>query len=307
MRRSTTSTSSTTSSRRSAQRRAAQRPADRQRTARRAHRHHLRQRGLDSTPSAFFDRLAAGRHPGPAVQSAQAAGAGTSPSTTATTASCCWPTASVAIIGGVNLSTDYQSGTFAAPASRNAQTGARTRALARYRSADRRSRRQRSQAAVRAALAAAGWRRGPRRGHPEHVTAQGDQVVRIIGSQAGQRLVTALLRDAAVGDPQRRHRIESRRPISRPLTRSSRALLHAARRGVHVRLLLPSHSDSSPALAVQRSHYSCPAARAASRSMSARMASCIPRPWSRTASGRSSAHRISIIAACCSTMRSTRW
>ncbi len=32
-------------------------------------------------------------------------------------------------------------------------------------------------------------------------------------------------------------------------------LLAAARRGVDVRLLLPSHSDSGPALAVQHSHY----------------------------------------------------
>ena len=31
--------------------------------------------------------------------------------------------------------------------------------------------------------------------------------------------------------------------------------MHAARRGVDVRLLLPSHSDSSPALHVQHSHY----------------------------------------------------
>ncbi len=31
--------------------------------------------------------------------------------------------------------------------------------------------------------------------------------------------------------------------------------MHAARRGVDVRLLLPAHSDSSPALHVQHSHY----------------------------------------------------
>jgi len=35
-----------------------------------------------------------------------------------------------------------------------------------------------------------------------------------------------------------------------------RALERAARRGVDVRLLLPSHSDSAPALAAQQSHYS---------------------------------------------------
>ncbi len=40
-----------------------------------------------------------------------------------------------------------------------------------------------------------------------------------------------------------------------PTHQESQALLRAARRGVDVRLLLPSHSDSFPALAVQHSHY----------------------------------------------------
>jgi phosphatidylserine/phosphatidylglycerophosphate/cardiolipin synthase-like enzyme len=40
-----------------------------------------------------------------------------------------------------------------------------------------------------------------------------------------------------------------------PTHQEQRALIHAVRRGVQVRLLLPSHSDSFPALAVQRSHY----------------------------------------------------
>jgi len=45
----------------------------------------------------------------------------------------------------------------------------------------------------------------------------------------------------------------------------------------------------------------------AARSTSARMGSCTPRRWWPTGSGRSSGLRISIIAACCSMMRSTRW
>jgi cardiolipin synthase len=40
-----------------------------------------------------------------------------------------------------------------------------------------------------------------------------------------------------------------------PTHREKEDLIHAARRGVDVRLLLPSHSDSSPALQVQHSHY----------------------------------------------------
>jgi cardiolipin synthase len=41
-----------------------------------------------------------------------------------------------------------------------------------------------------------------------------------------------------------------------PTHQEKRDLMRAARRGVDVRLLLPSHSDSSPALQVQHSHYS---------------------------------------------------
>ena len=79
--------------------------------------------------------------------------------------------------------------------------------------------------------------------------------MRIIGSQGGQ-LAAALLRDAAVGDPQRRQRASgSLPPISRRPIRRARRCARAARRGVDVRLLLPSHSDSSPALAAQHSHY----------------------------------------------------
>ncbi|HEV7986461.1 MAG TPA: phospholipase D-like domain-containing protein, partial [Steroidobacteraceae bacterium] len=40
-----------------------------------------------------------------------------------------------------------------------------------------------------------------------------------------------------------------------PTHQEAQALLRAARRGVQVRLLLPSRSDSFPVLAVQRSHY----------------------------------------------------
>jgi cardiolipin synthase len=40
-----------------------------------------------------------------------------------------------------------------------------------------------------------------------------------------------------------------------PTHREKEDLIHAARRGVDVRLLLPSRSDSSPALHVQHSHY----------------------------------------------------
>jgi cardiolipin synthase len=41
-----------------------------------------------------------------------------------------------------------------------------------------------------------------------------------------------------------------------PTHQEKEALIKAAKRGVDIRLLLPSHSDSSPALQVQHSHYS---------------------------------------------------
>jgi len=85
-------------------------------------------------------------------------------------------------------------------------------------------------------------------------TAQGDQVVRIIGSQGGQLLpryyatLLAAIRTA-------RHRIWIEAAYFVPTHQELQALARAARAGVDVRLLVPSRSDSKAALAVQQSYY----------------------------------------------------
>ncbi len=86
------------------------------------------------------------------------------------------------------------------------------------------------------------------------LSARGDEVVRVIGSQGGQltpryyaTLISAI-RSAAT-------HIWVTAAYFVPTLQEKHALARAARRGVDVRLLLPSHSDSAPALAAQHSHY----------------------------------------------------
>jgi cardiolipin synthase len=84
--------------------------------------------------------------------------------------------------------------------------------------------------------------------------ADGSEVVRIIGS-APRRLksryyVTVL---SAIRNAEKN--IWMTAAYFAPTHREKEDLIHAARRGVDVRLLLPAHSDSSPALHVQHSHY----------------------------------------------------
>jgi cardiolipin synthase len=88
----------------------------------------------------------------------------------------------------------------------------------------------------------------------EALQARGDQVVRIIGSEGRQltpryyaTLISAI-RSAA-------SHIWVTAAYFVPTHQEKHALERAARRGVDVRLLLPSHSDSSAALAAQQSHY----------------------------------------------------
>jgi cardiolipin synthase len=85
-------------------------------------------------------------------------------------------------------------------------------------------------------------------------TADGSEVVRIIGS-APRRLksryyVTVL---SAIRNAEKN--IWMTQAYFAPTHREKEDLIRAARRGVDVRLLLPSRSDSSPALHVQHSHY----------------------------------------------------
>ena len=87
------------------------------------------------------------------------------------------------------------------------------------------------------------------------LVARGDEVVRVIGSEGGRitphyyaTLISAI-RSAAT-------HIWVTAAYFVPTHQEKHALERAARRGVDVRLLLPSHSDSAPALAAQQSHYS---------------------------------------------------
>jgi cardiolipin synthase A/B len=84
--------------------------------------------------------------------------------------------------------------------------------------------------------------------------ADGGEVMRIIGSTPkhlkSRYYVTVL---SAIRNADRNIWITAAYFV--PTHREKEDLIHAARRGVDVRLLLPSHSDSSPALQVQHSHY----------------------------------------------------
>jgi cardiolipin synthase len=87
------------------------------------------------------------------------------------------------------------------------------------------------------------------------LSARGDEVVRVIGSEGGQltphyyATLISGIRSAAT-------HIWVTAAYFVPTLQEKHALALAARRGVDVRLLLPSHSDSAAALAAQQSHYS---------------------------------------------------
>jgi cardiolipin synthase len=86
------------------------------------------------------------------------------------------------------------------------------------------------------------------------LAARGDEVVRIIGSEGGRlkpRYYATLL--SAIRSAGTRIWVTAAYFV--PTHQEKEALARAARGGVDVRLLLPSHSDSSAALAAQQSHY----------------------------------------------------
>ncbi len=89
---------------------------------------------------------------------------------------------------------------------------------------------------------------------PPSVTSDGSEVVRIIGS-APKRLKSRYYVTVLSAIRNAESNIWMTQAYFAPTHREKEDLIHAARRGVDVRLLLPSHSDSSPALQVQHSHY----------------------------------------------------
>ncbi len=91
---------------------------------------------------------------------------------------------------------------------------------------------------------------------PERKTA-GDEVIRIIGSAPKHqtpryRYYVTLLTAIRTAET----RIWVTAAYFVPTHQEKEGLIHAARAGIDVRLLLPSHSDSTGALEVQHSHYS---------------------------------------------------
>jgi cardiolipin synthase A/B len=88
----------------------------------------------------------------------------------------------------------------------------------------------------------------------EQMQPRGDEVVRIVGSEHG-RLVPRYYATLLAGIRSASSQVWVTAAYFVPTRQERQALARAARRGVDVRLLLPSHSDSPPALAVQQSYY----------------------------------------------------
>jgi len=84
--------------------------------------------------------------------------------------------------------------------------------------------------------------------------ADGTEVVRIIGSTP-KRLKSRYYVTVLSAIRNAESNIWMTAAYFAPTHREKEDLIHAARRGVDVRLLLPARSDSSPALQVQHSHY----------------------------------------------------
>jgi cardiolipin synthase len=158
----------------------------------------------------------------------------------------------LAIIGGVNLSTDYQSGGLGSASESSQETheawhdtdlaisGPAVRELKQLF-----DQHWRQQGGSELALAADGGEPG----------TPGDQVIRILGSQAGGALSPRYYATLLSAIRTAESRIDITAAYFAPTLQEQHALIQAVRRGVDVRLLLPSHSDSFPALAVQHSHY----------------------------------------------------
>jgi cardiolipin synthase A/B len=85
--------------------------------------------------------------------------------------------------------------------------------------------------------------------------AEGGEIVRIIGSTP-RRLKTRYYVTVLSAIRAAEKNIWITAAYFAPTFQEKRDLMHAARQGIEVSLLLPAHSDSSPALQVQHSHYS---------------------------------------------------
>lgn len=169
----------------------------------------------------------------------------------------------VAIIGGVNLSTDYQSiggshgDAAGSSGSRQRHPPPRATAAEPWHDTDL----QIEGPAVRelkrlfeAHWTSQGGTTAELTKEPGELQAAGDEVVRIIGSEHG-RLVPRYYATLLAGIRSASTQVWITAAYFVPTFQERQALARAARRGIDVRLLVPSHSDSSPALAVQQSYY----------------------------------------------------
>jgi cardiolipin synthase len=156
----------------------------------------------------------------------------------------------VAIIGGVNLSAVYSSLPLSKPPAGNAETD-------RWRDTDLEIAGPAVSELQRLFVGTWSKQSGPTLAMPLAKTPPatgGSEVVRVIGSTPDDRLplyYIALL--SAIRNAEQR--IWASAAYFVPTHEELEDLSKAARRGVDVRLLLPSHSDSHKALAVGRSHY----------------------------------------------------
>ena len=93
------------------------------------------------------------------------------------------------------------------------------------------------------------------RAEPQPKESQGSEIVRIVGSSPS-RLTSRYYVTVLSAIRNAEHNIWITASYFVPTDQEKDDLMQAARHGIDVRLLLPSHSDSAPALAVQQSHYS---------------------------------------------------
>lgn len=158
----------------------------------------------------------------------------------------------VAIVGGINLSVTYQS-------TRSGSGGSRSKNLPALRWRDTDVRISGPAVAELERLFRAQWadQDGPALpvADPSILVPGGDEVVDIIGSSpsapAPRYYATVL---SAIDTAERAVWITASYFV--PTQQEKEALAAAARRGVDVRLLVPSVSDSPPAIAIQRASYS---------------------------------------------------
>jgi cardiolipin synthase len=170
----------------------------------------------------------------------------------------------LAIIGGVNLSTDYQSGSATEGSATGSGSGKPLPPPEKHGGAPepwhdtdvqidgpavRELKRLFEQHWI-----SQGGAPGELPSDPGSPQSRGDEVVRIIGSEHG-RLVPRYYSTLLAGIRSASAQVWVTAAYFVPTHQERQALARAARHGVDVRLLLPSHSDSAPALAVQQSYY----------------------------------------------------